>query len=114
MESTAHGHEVVYSESGAAHIASPRVYLITWVILLILMAMTVGATFIDFGPANNLIAMAIAVTKAALVVMFFMQVKGSSKLTIIWATIGFAWLPFMFCTLVDYLARGWMPVKGWQ
>lgn len=114
MQSTAHSEEAHYTESGASHIAPPRVYLITYVALLVLMAATVAATFVDVGPANNFIAMGIAIAKASLVVMFFMQVKGSTRLTVIWAALGFLWLPFLFCTIADYLTRGWMPVPGWQ
>jgi cytochrome c oxidase subunit 4 len=113
MASTEHT-DHAFTESGASHIAHPRVYLITWVALLILMAATVWAAQVDFGRANNFIAMGIAVTKASLVVMFFMQVKGSSKLTIMWAALGFVWLAFLFSIIGDYLTRGWIPVPGWQ
>src|SRR5580700_1221083 len=113
MASTEHT-EHTFTESGASHIAHPRVYLITWVALLILMAATVWAAQQDFKVANNFIAMGIAITKASLVVMFFMQVKGSTKLTIMWAALGFVWLAFLFSIIGDYLTRGWMPVSGWK
>ena len=58
--------------------------------------------------------MGIASTKALLVIAYFMQVKGSSRLTIIWAAAGFATLPFLFMTIVDYATRTWLPVIGWQ
>lgn len=103
-----------FTASGAKHIAHPRVYLVTWCALLVLMASTIWAAQQDFGVANNFIAMGIAVTKAMLVVAFFMQVKGSTRLTLIWAGLGFLWLPFLFSTIADYLTRGWMPVPGWQ
>jgi cytochrome c oxidase subunit IV len=62
-----HGH-------GIAHVASIKVLLGTWVALMILTVVTVAATKVDFGPAMNLaIAMAIAVIKATLVVLFFMH-----------------------------------------
>jgi cytochrome c oxidase subunit IV len=115
MEHTAHGGEAVYSESGAAHITPPAVYFRTYVILLVLMALTIAASYVDLGMmVNNAIAMAIAITKASFVVMYFMQVKGSSRITVLWALIGFATLPFMFATLVDYLTRDWIPHMGWQ
>ena len=113
MASTEHSGHAEYTESGASHIAHPRVYFITWIALLILMGATVWAARQDFGIANNFIAMGIAVTKASLVVMFFMQVKGSSKLTIMWAGLGFVWLAFLFSIIGDYLTRGWLPVPGW-
>ena len=115
MEHTAHAGEVEYTGSGAAHITPPRVYFVTYAALLVLMGLTIGAAYVDLGMAlNNGIAMAIAITKASLVVAFFMQVKGSSRLVVLWALIGFITLPFMFATLVDYLTRDWIPHIGWQ
>ena len=62
-----HGH-------GIAHVAAIKVLLGTWVTLMFLTIITVLATKVDFGPAMNLgIAMAIAVVKATLVVLFFMH-----------------------------------------
>jgi len=59
---------------GIAHVASLKVLLGTWILLMILTVATVGATKVDFGPSTNLaIAMFIAVIKATLVVLFFMH-----------------------------------------
>ena len=64
-----HGH-------GIAHVAATKVLLGTWIALMILTIITVGATKIDFGPSYNLaLAMAIAVIKATLVVLFFMHLR---------------------------------------
>jgi cytochrome c oxidase subunit 4 len=53
--------------------------------------------------------LAIAVTKAALVILFFMGVRWSSRLTMIVAASGFVWLLILFgITMSDYLSRGWM------
>jgi cytochrome c oxidase subunit 4 len=61
-------------EHGLAHVAQVKVLLGTWIALMILTTVTVLATKIDFGASLNLaIAMAIAVTKATLVVLFFMH-----------------------------------------
>lgn len=61
-------------EHGIAHVASLKVLLGTWIALMILTGVTVLATKVDFGPSMNLgIAMAIAVFKATLVVLFFMH-----------------------------------------
>ncbi len=115
MEHGSHSSEIAYTDSGAAHITPPSTYFKTYVILLVLMVATIAATFRDFGTVgNNAIAMAIATTKATLVVAYFMQVKGSSRLTIMWALIGFVTLPFMWATMVDYLTRDWIPHIGWQ
>ncbi|MCW3096055.1 MAG: caa(3)-type oxidase, subunit, partial [Chthonomonadaceae bacterium] len=48
-----------------------------------------------------------------LVVLFFMQVKMGTRLTWVWASIGFIWLLFLFGTLGDYVTRNWISVTGW-
>jgi cytochrome c oxidase subunit 4 len=59
---------------GLSHTASVKVLLGTGGSLLVLTVVTVLATKVDFGPSVNLaIAMAIAVLKATLVVLFFMH-----------------------------------------
>ena len=50
--------------------------------------------------------------KAVLVVLFFMQVKMGTRLTWVWAAIGFLWLIFLFGTLGDYVTRNWISVTG--
>lgn len=64
-----HGH-------GLAHVAPVKVLLGTWIALMILTVITVAATKIDLGANYNLaIAMAIAVVKATLVILFFMHLR---------------------------------------
>src|SRR5580658_9882716 len=75
------GHETHEAEQHAEHhIVSPMTYLIIFVALLIGTAVTIGASYIDMGPWNPVIAIAIACAKATLVVLFFMHIKYSSKL----------------------------------
>ena len=96
------------------HITEPKVYYIVYVLLVVLMLMTVGASYVNMGgAANNIVAMTIATIKAALVVLFFMQVKMGTRLTWVWASIGFIWLIFLFGTLGDYVTRNWISVRGW-
>ena len=62
--------------TGFAHTASIKVLVGTGGTLLLLTLVTVLATKIDFGASINLgIAMAIAVIKATLVILFFMHLK---------------------------------------
>jgi cytochrome c oxidase subunit 4 len=64
-----HGH-------GLSHVAPIKALLGTWIALMILTLVTVAVTRIDFGSSMNLgIAMAIAVVKATLVVLFFMHLR---------------------------------------
>ncbi|HTR52300.1 MAG TPA: cytochrome C oxidase subunit IV family protein [Kofleriaceae bacterium] len=73
-DSHAHGHDD--DEHGLAHTATVKVLLATGITLLFLTLVTVLATKIDFGANINLaIAMVIAVTKATLVVLFFMHLR---------------------------------------
>jgi len=70
-----HGHADDHGH-GLAHVASARTMLTTWGILMVLTVVTVLATRIDLGPKLNLaLAMAVAVVKATLVVLFFMHLR---------------------------------------
>ena len=61
---------------GLSHVATIKVLVATGGTLLLLTIVTVLATKIDFGANINLgIAMAIAVTKATLVILFFMHLR---------------------------------------
>jgi cytochrome c oxidase subunit 4 len=90
---------------------SLRTYIITFVALMVLMVMTVGVHFIDLGPTLNAgIAVAIAIAKTALIVMYFMHLSVSSRLVQLFAAAAFLWLLLLFgITMGDYLARGWPP-----
>jgi cytochrome c oxidase subunit 4 len=92
----------------AQHIVGPKVYVAILIALLIGTALTVWASFIDLGPWNPVIALAIATTKATLVVLFFMHVKYSSKLTKLTIFSGiFMFLVLISMTLADYISRAW-------
>jgi cytochrome c oxidase subunit IV len=54
-------------------------YAAVWILLLILTAVTVATGRMDMGAANIWVAMAIAVTKATLVVLFFMHLWDASS-----------------------------------
>ena len=72
----ASGHPADDHGHGLAHVAEPKVLLGTWIALMFLTVITVGATKIDLGANYNLaLAMAIAALKATLVVLFFMHLR---------------------------------------
>jgi cytochrome c oxidase subunit 4 len=84
-----------------------------FVSLLVLTATTVAVAFVDMGPLNNLVAMGIAGLKASLVILFFMHVRYSTKLTSLVIASGlFALMIMVGLTLVDYATRGWLGVAG--
>jgi cytochrome c oxidase subunit 4 len=90
------------------HIVSPVVYLVILVALLIGTALTIWASYVDLGVWNPILAIAIACTKATLVVLFFMHVKYSSKLTMLTVGCGFfMFLVLIGMTLADYISRAW-------
>ena len=64
--------------------------------------------FLDLGVLNTVAALAIATFKATIVVLFFMHVKYSTRLT--WAVVlgSVFWLGILLAlTLSDYLTRVW-------
>ena len=90
------------------HIVSPKIYLTIVCCLLVLTATTVGASYIEMGIFNPIVALAIAAIKMILVVLFFMHVKYSSKLTMLTVGAGiFTFLVLIGMTLSDYMTRAW-------
>jgi cytochrome c oxidase subunit 4 len=92
----------------SSHIMPKRVYYTIFAILLFCTYLTVQIAFIDLGPWNTVAALTIAAFKATIVVLFFMHVKYSTKLT--WAVVigSIFWLGILLAlTMTDYLTRGW-------
>src|ERR1700677_3944114 len=90
------------------HVTPPGVYVIIFVTLLVFTAVTVGASYIEMGIFNPIVALAIGVVKATLVVLFFMGVKYSTKLTKLTVFAGlFTFLVLIGMTLADYISRAW-------
>jgi len=90
------------------HVVPPRIYITILLALLVGTAVTVGASYVDMGPLNPVIALAIAATKMILVVLFFMHVKYSTKLTKLTVGAGlFTFLVLVGMTLSDYWTRAW-------
>ncbi len=90
------------------HIVGPKVYVTIGVTLLALTATTAGVSYVELGVFNAVVALAIAVLKAMLVVLFFMHMKYSPKLTKLTAISGiFIFLGLISMTLADYISRAW-------
>jgi len=87
----------------STHIVGTRIYLAVFTALLVLTGITVWAARHDFGALNNVVALGIAVAKAVLVVLFFMHVKYSSRLTKLVVAGAFVFLALLIVgTLHDY------------
>ncbi|MGB9072079.1 MAG: cytochrome C oxidase subunit IV family protein [Terriglobales bacterium] len=97
------------SEHASEHISSLGSCLAIWLCLLAGTTLTVAAAFIDLGPFNTVVALAIATTKATLVVLFYMHVKYThEKLTglVIVSAIFFLFI-LLALSMADYGSRLW-------
>lgn len=108
-----------FRDTHAEHVhVSLKTYTTIFVLLMILLFLTIGAAFVNFGhhSINITVALLIAVLKAGLVVLFFMHVKYASRLTQIFVACAFLWLIIMFVlTFSDYLSRPLLPGSaGWN
>ena len=101
------------AEGHEHHITAPIVYFKVYIYLLAFMVLTIIAAKTPLGMFNNAVAMAIAITKATLVILFFMQVKYSTRLTWLWAGLGFVWFTLFSIILQDYMTRQWVPISSW-
>ena len=91
------------------HLAPKGLYYTIFIALLVGTAITVAVAFVDLGPMNNVVMLAIASAKALLVILFFMHVRWSTRLTWVVAGAGFFWLLILLSiTMADYLTRGWV------
>jgi len=108
---TDHHHDpanVTNPEHAEHHIVGPKTYIIIFGTLLTFTGITVAAAFINLGIVNPIVALAIASTKAVIVILFFMHVKYQSNL--IKMTVGagfFTFLGLVTMTLSDYMSRAW-------
>ena len=109
-----HSAETVHEEH---HGPTVKMYFAIFLALATLTVVTVLAARFDFGVipligaqwggfVNNVVALGIAVTKASLVVLFFMHVKYESKLVGLAVVASVIWLAFLILiTISDYLSR---------
>ena len=88
-----------------AHVVPVSTYLLVFATLMVLTYVTVWVSGHDYGKLNVAIALAIAIFKATLVVLFFMHVKYSPRLTQLVIGAAFLWLGILIIgTMHDYYA----------
>ena len=86
--------------------ASP---ILVWLALILLLAGTVGASFVLKGPVGLAVSLAIACAKAGLIYWYFMHLKEEGGLQRIAALGACAWLLILIAFLsADYATRGLM------
>lgn len=101
----------------SGHIVPQKTYFTIFALLIGLTVLTTWVASVHIeAPWNTWVALAIAVCKATLVILFFMHVKYTSNLTRIAVVAGFFWLAILLTlTLSDILTRTWIPESiGWQ
>jgi len=100
-------------EDEYTHIVPASLYVGIWAALMVGTLITVLASFAELGPFNIVIALLIATVKGTLVVLFFMHLRYSPKLTMaaVIASVFFLFIMFSL-TMTDYLSRGWATFAG--
>lgn len=93
--------------------AVPRTYVVVFLALLGLTALTILVSYLDLGPVSTPLALLIAAAKATLVILFFMHLRDAPPLLWLAAAGGFFWLGIMLVlTMADVATRGVIPVLG--
>jgi cytochrome c oxidase subunit 4 len=94
-----------------AHIAPVKLYVSIFLTLMVLTTITVVVAYVNLGEFNKVVALSIASVKATLVILYFMHVKYSSRLTKLVVVCGFFFLAILLgLTMADYATRAWLPV----
>jgi cytochrome c oxidase subunit IV len=89
------------------HISPKSTYYAVFAALMVGTAITVAVAFVNLGSFNFPVAIGIAITKATLVVLFFMHAKYSSKVIKLFVGTAFFFLAILLgMTMTDVLSRG--------
>src|SRR5438067_2199403 len=104
----AHANEHEHEHAPHVHVTSIGVYFAVFLALAVGTLLTWYASTVDLGMWNTPIALFIATIKAVLVILFFMHVIHSTRLTWVVVIAAFLWLGVLFVlTFADYLTRMW-------
>ena len=102
-----------HTDHAADHVVPIRVYVVIFLALMVLTGLTVLASELDLGRFNMIVALTIAVTKALLVILFFMHVWYSPRLIMVVLATAFFWLAVLIViTMSDVVSRGWLGFPG--
>ena len=97
----------------SGHISPKSTYYAIFGALMVLTAITVAVAYQPLGVWNFPVAISIAITKATLVILFFMHAKYSSKLTKLFVGTAFFFLAVLLgLTMTDVLSRGMKTYPG--
>jgi cytochrome c oxidase subunit 4 len=93
------------------HISPVSLYMTIFTALMVMTGLTVFAAYVDLGAFNFTVALGIAVFKATLVILYFMHVKYSSRLTKLVVMTGIFFLLILLTeTMMDYASRAFLPM----
>lgn len=115
------GHDHSDHGDDGHHILPLSTYLKVFAALMILLVLTLLVYYFDpthmlppaFSWFGITVAMIVAIVKAVLVILFFMHVKYSTKMTWVFASASFVFVAIMFVlTLSDYFTRGLLETAG--
>ncbi len=99
-------HTAAAAHDSEDHIIPDGLFILVWNALLILTAMTVGASVFFPGKVGVGVAMIITPIKATLILMYFMHLKYEKKVFVIMFLAAMAILgSFLGLTFIDYLLR---------
>ena len=91
----------------SVHVSPLSTYIGIFATLMVLTALTVGVAFVNLGSFNPVVALGVACIKATLVILYFMHVKYSSRLTKLTVVLSLFFVAILFAeTLMDYASRG--------
>jgi cytochrome c oxidase subunit 4 len=92
---------------------SVMTYALVFLALIAATVITTAVAFVDLGAFSVVVAQAIAICKMLLVVLFFMHVRHSTKLTKLVLLGGVLWFFILIgMTYTDFGSRTWMGVPG--
>ena len=105
--------KIIPHDDEYTHVIPPSIYVGIWATLMVLTLITVLASFAELGIFNIVLALLIATIKGTLVVLFFMHLRYSPKLTMVAVIASVCFLLILFSlTMTDYLSRHWATFPG--
>jgi len=91
-----------------SHVVPVSLYATIWAALMVFTAITVFAATVELHIFNIVVALLIATIKGTLVVLFFMHLRYSTKLTMVTVVAAIFFLLILFSlSMTDYLTRAW-------
>jgi cytochrome c oxidase subunit IV len=102
-------HHSAHQKTGTeGHGLGVKAYIMVFVFLLIMTGLTTWIAYFNLGVFNPVVAIVIAVMKAVAVILIFMHVLESSRLTKLTVVCGFFFLLVLLTlTSIDFMSRPW-------